>query len=94
MSAVEVKTADTYRDDGHAFKQGLMDPKMGVIDPGVRCETCGNKHEECPSHFGHIALELANHAHRFHRFIKMALKSTCNSCSKDTAARPAKYSPS
>ena len=48
MSAVEVKTADTYRDDGHAFKQGLMDPKMGVIDPGVRCETCGNKHEECP----------------------------------------------
>ena len=41
MSAVEVKTADTYKDDGHAFKQGLMDPKMGVIDPGIRCETCG-----------------------------------------------------
>ena len=31
MSAVEVKTADTYRDDGHAFKQGLMDPKMGAV---------------------------------------------------------------
>ena len=28
MSSVEVKTADTYKDDGHAFKQGLMDPKM------------------------------------------------------------------
>ena len=39
MSAVEVKTADTYKDDGHAYKQGLMDPKMGVIDPGIRCET-------------------------------------------------------
>ena len=26
MSAVEVKTADTYKDDGHAYKQGLMDP--------------------------------------------------------------------
>ena len=38
MSAVEVKTADTYKDDGHPYKQGLMDPKMGVIDPGVRCE--------------------------------------------------------
>ena len=23
MSSVEVKTADTYKDDGHAFKQGL-----------------------------------------------------------------------
>ena len=31
MSAVEVKTADTYKDDGHAYKQGLMDPHMGVI---------------------------------------------------------------
>ena len=44
MSAVEVKTADTYKDDGHAFRQGLMDPKMGVIEPGIRCDTCGNKH--------------------------------------------------
>ena len=26
MSAVEVKTADTYKDDGHAYRQGLMDP--------------------------------------------------------------------
>ena len=82
MSAVEVKTADTYRDDGHAFKQGLMDPKMGVIDPGVRCETCGNKHEECPSHFGHIALELPIMHIGFTDLIKMSLKSTCNSCSK------------
>jgi len=81
MSAVEVKTADTYRDDGHAFKQGLMDPKMGVIDPGVRCETCGNKHEECPSHFGHIALELPIMHIGFTDLIKMSLKSTCNSCS-------------
>ena len=58
MSSVEVKTADTYKDDGHAFRQGLMDTKMGVIDPGMRCNTCGNRHEECPSHFGHIQLEL------------------------------------
>ena len=36
MSAVEVKTAETYKDDGHAFRQGLMDPKIGVIEPGIR----------------------------------------------------------
>jgi DNA-directed RNA polymerase beta' subunit len=82
MSAVEVKTADTYKDDGHAFKQGLMDPKMGVIDPGIRCETCGNKHEECPSHFGHIALELPVMHIGFSGLIKTCLKTTCNSCSK------------
>ncbi len=81
MSAVEVKTADTYKDDGHAYKQGLMDPKMGVIDPGIRCETCGNKHNECPSHFGHIALELPVMHIGFTMLIKTALKSTCNQCS-------------
>ena len=26
MSSVEIKTADTYKDDGPAFKRGLMDP--------------------------------------------------------------------
>ncbi len=46
MSAVEVKTADTYKDDGHAYRQGLMDPKMGVIEPGIRCDTCGHKYDE------------------------------------------------
>ena len=81
MSSVEVKTADTYKDDGHAFKQGLMDPKMGVIDPGIRCETCGNKHEECPSHFGHIALELPVMHIGFTMLIKTCLKATCNTCS-------------
>ena len=82
MSSVEVKTPDTYKDDGHPFKQGLMDPKMGVIDPGVRCETCGNKHDECPSHFGHIALELPVMHIGFTNLIKTALKTTCNTCSK------------
>ena len=61
MSAVEVKTADTYKDDGHAFKQGLMDPKMGVIDPGIRCETCGNKHDECPSHLVTLLLNCQSY---------------------------------
>ena len=82
MSAVEVKTADTYKDDGHAFRQGLMDPKMGVIDPGIRCETCGNKHDECPSHFGHIQLELPVIHIGFAQLIKRSLKSTCNECSR------------
>ena len=82
MSAVEVKTADTYKDDGHAYRQGLMDNRMGVIEPGVRCETCGNKHDVCPSHFGHIQLELPVIHIGFTNLLKTALKSTCNTCSR------------
>lgn len=80
LSAVEVKTADTFKDDGHAYHQGLMDPQMGVIERGIRCETCGNLHDECPSHFGHIQLELPVIHCGFTKLIKTALKTTCTKC--------------
>ena len=41
MSATKVITADTYDDDGYPIDMGLMDPRLGVIDPGLECRTCG-----------------------------------------------------
>ena len=82
MSAVEVKTADTYKDDGRAYSQGLMDMHMGVIEPGLICPTDNCKYDESPGHFGHIQLELPVIHIGFVNLIKTALKATCNSCSK------------
>ena len=82
MSAVEVKTADTYKDDGRAYSQGLMDMHMGVIEPGLVCPTDNCKYDESPGHFGHIQLELPVIHIGFVNLIKTALKATCNSCSK------------
>jgi DNA-directed RNA polymerase beta' subunit len=82
MSSVEVKTADTYKDDGHAYRQGLMDPHMGVIEPGLLCPTDNCKYDESPGHFGHIQLELPVVHIGFVNLIKTSLKATCNSCSK------------
>jgi len=42
MSATKVITADTYNDDGYPIDMGLMDPRLGVIDPGLECRTCGS----------------------------------------------------
>ena len=81
MSAVEVKTADTYKDDGHAYKQGLMDPHMGVIEPGLLCPTDNCQYQDSPGHFGHIQLELPVIHIGFVNLIKTALKATCNDCS-------------
>ena len=58
MSATKIITADTYDDDGFPIEMGLMDPHLGVIEPGLRCKTCGKKVDECPGHFGHIDLAL------------------------------------
>ncbi|MHC1631147.1 MAG: DNA-directed RNA polymerase subunit A' [Methanotrichaceae archaeon] len=82
MSVVKVITADTYDDDGFPIEMGLMDPKLGVIDPGLRCRTCGGRPGECPGHFGHIDL-IAPVIHvGFARLIRKMLRGTCRECSR------------
>jgi len=56
MSVVKVVTPDTYDEDGFPISGGLMDMKLGVVEPGLMCRTCGGRAKECPGHFGHIEL--------------------------------------
>jgi DNA-directed RNA polymerase beta' subunit len=39
-------------------EEGLSDPKLGTIDRGKTCGTCGEKMDECVGHFGHIELAV------------------------------------
>ncbi len=82
MSATKIITADTYDDEGYPIELGLMDPHMGVIEPGLRCKTCGCKVDECPGHFGHIDLAMPVIHVGFIKDIKMLLESTCCSCGR------------
>jgi len=82
LSATKVITADTYDDDGFPIAMGLMDPKMGVIEPGLRCKTCGQRvgKDKCPGHFGHIDLAMPV-IHVGHiKTIRDCLRSTCRDC--------------
>ena len=56
MSVVTVETPDTYEDDGFPIEKGLMDPRLGVLDPSLRCHTCGVRGGDCQGHFGSIEL--------------------------------------
>ncbi|MBE6527090.1 MAG: DNA-directed RNA polymerase subunit A' [Thermoplasmata archaeon] len=82
MSAVKIITADTYDDEGFPIQAGLMDPRMGVIEPGLRCKTCGCKVDECPGHFGHIELAEPIIHVGFIKDIKQMLESTCRQCGR------------
>ena len=82
MSATKIITADTYDDDGFPIDMGLMDPHLGVIEPGLRCKTCGHKVDECPGHFGHIDLAMPVIHVGFVKEIKKLLQSTCRSCGR------------
>ncbi|MCL2317789.1 MAG: DNA-directed RNA polymerase subunit A', partial [Methanomassiliicoccaceae archaeon] len=82
MSATKIITADTYDDEGYPIEMGLMDSHMGVIEPGLRCKTCGCKVDECPGHFGHIDLAMPVIHVGFIKDIKLMLESTCRSCGR------------
>jgi DNA-directed RNA polymerase subunit A' len=56
ISVTKIVTADTYDEDGYPIERGLMDMRLGVVDPGLRCRTCGARAGKCPGHFGHIEL--------------------------------------
>src|SRR2546429_7763665 len=58
MSATKIITADTYDDDGFPIDMGLMDSHLWVIEPGLRCKTCGGEVDECPGIFWHLYLAV------------------------------------
>ncbi|MHC1585302.1 MAG: DNA-directed RNA polymerase subunit A' [Candidatus Syntropharchaeia archaeon] len=82
MSVVRIITADTYDDDGFPIEMGLMDQRLGVIDPGLRCRTCGGRAGECPGHFGHIELVAPVVHVGYAKLIRKILRSICRKCSR------------
>ena len=70
MSSAKIVTPELYDKEGYPVDGGLMDVRLGVIDPGLRCKTCGQKLKECPGHFGYI--ELARPVIHI-RFVKLVL---------------------
>ena len=37
ISVVKLTVPDTYNEDGYPIEGGLLDQRMGVIDPGLLC---------------------------------------------------------
>ncbi|MFH1588169.1 MAG: DNA-directed RNA polymerase subunit A' [Candidatus Diapherotrites archaeon] len=82
MSVLEIKSPETYDKDGYPMELGLMDPHLGVINPGLRCKYCGNKMRDCPGHFGHIELFRPVLHSEFGKKIETIMNSTCQECGK------------
>lgn len=80
MSAAKIIVPDTYDDDGYPIDGGLVDTRLGVVDPGLRCKTCGGRVKECPGHFGNIELVRPVMHVGFIKNIYVVLKATCPKC--------------
>jgi len=82
MSVAEISNPDTYDEDGMPIPTGVMDPRLGTLEPGQRCKTCGNTYLGCPGHFGHIELPTPVIHVGFVKHIHMLLRATCRSCGR------------
>ena len=82
LSVAEIKAADTYDEDGSPILGGLMDGRLGTLEPRQRCKTCGNTALRCPGHFGHIELAVPVVHIIFTKIIHGLLSGTCRNCGR------------
>ena len=80
-SVVEIVSNATY--EGTEPKiGGLFDPRMGVLENGKQCRSCGQSNNNCPGHFAHYRLGRPVYYIQFLPMILNILSCVCVSCSK------------
>ena len=87
LSVVEIQTPDTYDEDGAPITAGLMDGRLGTLEPRQRCKTCGNTAIRCPGHFGHVELAVPIVHIAFTKIIHNLLSVTCKNCGRITLTK-------
>ncbi len=80
LSTAKLTVPDTYNEDGYPIDGGLLDQRLGVIDPGLVCKTCGARAKTCPGHFGHIELVRPVLHSEFSKVLYAILRATCFDC--------------
>lgn len=80
QSVVKVITPEIYDKYGFPVEGGLMDMRMGVIEPGLSCKTCGQSYKNCEGHFGYLELARPILNVLFIDDIYQILRCTCQEC--------------
>ena len=82
MASAKVVTPELYDKEGYPVDGGLMDIRLGVIDPGLKCKTCGSKLKECIGHFGYIELARPVIHIKFVDIVYTLLRCSCKECGR------------
>ncbi|MDG6962849.1 MAG: DNA-directed RNA polymerase subunit A' [Nitrososphaerota archaeon] len=81
-SVAEITQPETYDEDGMPVQGGLMDSRLGTLEPGQKCGTCGGTAGRCPGHFGHVELAEPVLHIAFVDEINRLVQTTCRSCGR------------
>ena len=80
-SVAEITSRDTYINNKPVIN-GLFDPRMGVLEPGLLCPTDGLDNMQTPGYFGHIELAKPVFYIQYLGTILKVLRCVCFKCSK------------
>ena len=80
-SVCQITSRDTYINNKPVIN-GLFDPRMGVLEPGLICPTDGLNYMQTPGYFGHIDLARPVFYIQYLTTIIKILRCTCVKCSK------------
>lgn len=61
---------------------GLFDPRMGVLENGKVCRSCGQNNHNCPGHFGHFQLARPVYYTQFFEYVMKIMRCVCFKCGK------------
>src|SRR3989344_6444419 len=82
LSVAKIITPELYDMDGYPVDGGLMDLRLGAIDPGVRCRTDGATMRDCPGYPGSIDLARPVLHVKYIPIIYTFLRSFCKECGR------------
>lgn len=80
-SVAEITNKETYTGIKPKIN-GLFDPRMGVLEPGLVCPTDGQNYIDCPGYFGHIKLAKPVYYIQYIEEIRSILRCVCIKCSR------------
>ena len=80
-SVAEITSRDTYSNNIPVIG-GMFDPRLGVLEPGLKCPTDGLDYIKTPGYFGHIELAKPVFYYQYLPTIMKVLKCVCIKCSK------------
>src|SRR5210317_368570 len=80
LAKAKIVTPELYDKEGYPVDGGLMDVRLGVIDPGLKCKTDGQRLKESLGHFGYIELARPIVHISFVDVILDLLRCTCREC--------------
>jgi DNA-directed RNA polymerase II subunit RPB1 len=80
-SVAEITSRDTYINNKPVIN-GLFDPRMGVLEPGLICPTDGFDYMKTPGYFGHIELAKPVFYIQYLNTLIKILRTVCIKCGK------------